>query len=170
MILLLWLLTASLVMAQPRYVGSGKCMSCHKAIYENWKNTLHNKSQQVLSPVNDTIVTNWDGTLKLKAGKIPEVTIKLNDLPERTHQATLVDAKDASKEVTYAVVRTFGGWGWKQRYQVRIGNNHYILPFQWNQATSRWVPYNLQNWYKEDAGDIGENYVRCRQRRGHRTP
>src|SRR3989304_4538942 len=57
----------------------------------------------------------------------------------------------SEKEVTYAVVRTYGGWGWKQRYQVKIGNNHYILPIQWNQATSRWVPYNLQNWYKEDG-------------------
>src|SRR4030066_269271 len=66
-------------------------------------------------------------------------------------QATLVDSKDPSKEVTYNVVRTYGGWGWKQRYQVKIGNHHYILPFQWNQATSRWVPYNLQNWYNGDG-------------------
>jgi len=62
-----------------------------------------------------------------------------------------VDAKDPTKEVTYRVVRTYGGWGWKQRYQVKIGNHHYILPFQWNQAASRWVPYNLQNWYEEDG-------------------
>lgn len=41
--------------------------------------------------------------------------------------------------------------GWKHRYQVKIGNNDFILPIQWNQATSRWVPYNLQNWYNEDG-------------------
>jgi hypothetical protein len=89
--------------------------------------------------------------IKLKAGSIPEVIIKLEDGPGDVHQATLVDAKDLSKEVTYNVVRTFGGWGWKQRYQVKFGNHHYILPFQWNQATSRWVPYNLQDWYHEDG-------------------
>jgi predicted CXXCH cytochrome family protein len=138
-------------MAQARYVGSARCGSCHKSFYENWKGTLHNKSQQELSPTNDTVVVDWKGTVKLKAGKIPEVAIKLNEVPERVHQATLVDAKDPSKEVTYTVVRTYGGWGWKQRYQVKIGNNHYILPIQWNQATSRWVPYNLQNWYNEDG-------------------
>jgi predicted CXXCH cytochrome family protein len=145
------ILIPSLVMAQAKYVGSEKCKSCHKGIYETWKDTLHNKSQQVLTPTNDTVVVEWKGVVKLKAGKIPEVTVKLNESPEKVHQATLVDAKDPSKEVTYDAVRTYGGWGWKQRYQIKIGNNHYILPIQWNQATSRWVPYNLQNWYNEDG-------------------
>jgi hypothetical protein len=125
----------SLTIAQGNYVGSGKCGSCHKTIYETWKDTLHNKSQQVLSPENDSVVVDWKGTIKLKAGKIPEVTIKLNKLPNQIYQAILIDAKDPSKEVAYIVVRTYGGWGWKQRYQVKIGNNHFILPFQWNQAT-----------------------------------
>ncbi|MDO9350674.1 MAG: ammonia-forming cytochrome c nitrite reductase subunit c552, partial [Deltaproteobacteria bacterium] len=144
------ILIPSLVMAQ-NYVGSGKCASCHKAIYETWKDTLHNKSQQILSPTNNSVVVDWKGTVKLKAGKLSEATIKLVEEPDRIHKATLVDTKDPSKEVTYTVVRTYGGWGWKQRYQVKIGNNHYILPIQWNQATSRWVPYNLQNWYNEDG-------------------
>ena len=144
-------LIPSLVMAQANYVGSDKCKSCHKGIYETWEDTLHNKSQQVLTPTNDTVVVEWKGAVKLKAGKIPEVTVKLNETPDKVNQATLIDAKDPSKEVTYNAVRTYGGWGWKQRYQVKIGNNHYILPIQWNQATSRWVPYNLQYWYNEDG-------------------
>ena len=115
--------------AQASYVGSARCGSCHKSNYENWKGTLHNKSQQELSPTNDTVVVNWEGTVKLKAGKIPEVTIKLNELPERVHRATLVDAKDPSKEVTYTVVRTYGGWGWKQRYQVKIGKQSLHTPY-----------------------------------------
>ena len=149
--LLVSILIPSLAMAQARYVGSGKCISCHKSIYAMWKDTLHNKSQQILSRTNDTLVTDWKGTIKLRVANIPEVTIKLEEGPGFVNQATLVDAKDPSKEVTYTVVRTQGGWGWKQRYQVTIGNNHYILPFQWNQATSRWVVYNLQNWYNEDG-------------------
>jgi len=139
-----------LVMAQT-YVGSEKCMPCHKGIYETWKGTLHNKSQQELSATNDTVTVDWKGSVKLKAGKVPEATIKLSKGPQGQYLATLVDTKDPSKEVTYTVVRTYGGWGWKQRYQVKLGQNHYILPIQWNQATSRWIPYNLQNWYNEDG-------------------
>jgi len=149
-LLLILTLLPSLAIAQTKYVGSAKCMPCHKDVYEMWKDTLHNKSQQVLSPDNDSVVVDWKGTVKLKAGNIPEVTVKLNEM-NKVHQAILVDTKDPSKEVTYTIVRTYGGYGWKQRYQVKIGNNHFILPIQWNQATSRWVPYNLQNWYNEDG-------------------
>jgi len=140
-----------MVSAEANYVGSEKCMPCHKGIYELWKGTLHNKSQQTLTPANDTVVVNWQGTFKLKAGNPPEFTFKLSESPDKIHRVILVDAKDSSKEVTYPVVRTYGGWGWKQRYQVKIGNNHFILPVQWNQLTSRWVPYNAQDWYNEDG-------------------
>lgn len=145
-----FLLVPSVTLAEATYVGSKRCLSCHSAIYDTWKDTLHNKSQQILSRTNDTLVVDWKGTIKLKAGNIPEVIIRLEEGPA-VYQAVLVDAKDPSKEVVYDVVRTYGGWGWKQRYQVKIGNHHYILPFQWNQASSRWAPYNLQNWYREDG-------------------
>ena len=145
------ILVPSLTMAQANYVGSKKCMPCHSSIYETWKDTLHNKSQQILSRTNDTLVVDWKGMIKLKDGNIPEAFVKLEDGPGDVHQATLMDAKDLSKEVTYNVARTFGGWGWKQRFEVKIENRHFILPFQWNQATSRWVPYNLQDWYAEDG-------------------
>jgi predicted CXXCH cytochrome family protein len=138
--------------AQSSYVGSAKCESCHKEIYETWKDTLHNKSQQELSSSNDTVVVDWKGVVKLPAWKGQEVTIKLNKTPEGRYFATLICSRDPSVEKTYEVVRTYGGWGWKQRYHVKVGNNHYILPNQWNQETSRWVPYNLQNWYDEECG------------------
>ena len=148
---LCFILLPGVVSAQANYVGSEKCMPCHKGVYELWKDTLHSKSQQTLTSTNDTVVVNWQGTFKLKAGNLPEFTFKLSESPDKIHQVALVDAKDSSKEVTYNVVRTYGGWGWKQRYQVKIGNNHFILPIQWNQLTSRWVPYNAQNWYNEDG-------------------
>ena len=44
--LILSILIPTLAMAQATYVGSKKCMSCHTSIYELWKDTLHNKSQQ----------------------------------------------------------------------------------------------------------------------------
>ena len=151
-VLSLILLLPSWVAAQAAYVGSAKCESCHKEIYDTWKDTLHNKSQQELSPTNDSVVVDWKGIVKLPAWQGQEVTIKLNKTPEGRYYATLVCSRDPAVEKTYEVVRTYGGWGWKQRYQVKVGNNHYILPNQWNQATARWVPYNLQNWYDEDCG------------------
>jgi hypothetical protein len=87
------ILIPSLAMAQAKYVGSKKCMTCHSSIYEMWKDTLHNKSQQILSRTNVTLVVDWKGMLKLKAGNIPEVIVKLEDGPGDIHQATLVDTK-----------------------------------------------------------------------------
>jgi len=110
-------LSAAPALAQPTYVGSAACGLCHKPIHEKWKDTLHNKSQQEVTIANDPVVVNWSGTVKLKAGKIPEVSIELRETPDGVHHVTLIDAKDPSKRATYPVVRTYGGWGWKQRYQ-----------------------------------------------------
>jgi predicted CXXCH cytochrome family protein len=149
--LALLLVIPSAAFSEAKYVGSAQCAPCHRMMFELWKDTLHNKSQQVLTHSNETVVTDWSGTLKVKSGKVPEVTIRLEEMPRRNYRATLVDAKDPSKEVTYTVVRTYGGWGWKQQYQVRIGGYHYLLPFQWHQASSQWMSYNLQHWYSEDG-------------------
>lgn len=140
------------VFAQAGYMGSAKCESCHKEVYDTWKDTLHNKSQQVLTPTNDSIVVEWKGTVKLPVSPNLEATIDLKKTPDGQYQATLYCTRDPRVSETFTVVRTYGGWGWKQRYHVKIGNNHYILPIQWNQATSRWVAYNIQNWYDEDCG------------------
>lgn len=142
---------ASFAAAQARYEGSNKCASCHKSVYELWKDTLHNKSQQVLSPPNDPVVVDWKGMVKIKTGDFPEALVRLDKTPDGIYQATLLDAKNPGNQSTYPIARTYGGWGWKQRYQVKIGENHYILPIQWNQATSRWVPYNMQNWFTGDG-------------------
>jgi predicted CXXCH cytochrome family protein len=149
--ILILILCPSLAMAQAKYLGSETCKACHSGIYEKWKMTLHNKSQQEQSDRNDTVVVDWKGVLRLKGGNIPEYTVKLTRGKDGSYQATLVDTKNPAREVTYRVVRTYGGWGWKQRYQVKIGNSHYILPIQWNQTTSRWVTYNPQWWYNEDG-------------------
>jgi hypothetical protein len=54
-----------------------------------WKDTLQNKSQQLLRRTDDTLVVDWKGMIKLKAGNIPEVIVKLEDGPGDVHQATL---------------------------------------------------------------------------------
>ncbi len=57
-LLILSMGTPTLTLAQPTYVGSKKCMSCHASIYNMWKDTLHNKSQQIQSRTNDTLVVD----------------------------------------------------------------------------------------------------------------
>ena len=36
-LLLIFALLPPLAIAQPKYVGSAKCMPCHKAVYDLWK-------------------------------------------------------------------------------------------------------------------------------------
>ena len=149
-LLALLLVFAPSLVGSADYVGSEKCGMCHSEVYDKWKDSLHNKSQQELSPTNDRVVVDWKGILKLKGGNIPEYTVKLFK-KNGDYYATLVDSQTPTIEATFKVVRTYGGWGWKQRYQVKIGNMHYILPIQWNQATSKWVAYNPNWWYNENG-------------------
>ena len=86
------ILSAGPALAQPSYVGSAACGLCHKATYDKWKDTLHNKSQQEVSLANDPVVVQWAGTVKLKAGNLPEATIELREGPDGVHYATLIDA------------------------------------------------------------------------------
>ena len=85
----------SVVLGQATYVGSSKCMACHNPIYETWKGTLHNRSQQEVSATNDPVVVDWKGVVKLKAGNLPEATVKLSKGPNGEYLATLVDARDS---------------------------------------------------------------------------
>ena len=149
-LLALILIFAPSIVGSADYVGSEKCGMCHSEVYDKWKVSLHNKSQQELSPTNDRVVVDWKGVLKLKGGNIPEYTVKLFK-KNGDYYATLVDTQSPTIEATYKVVRTYGGWGWKQRYQVKIGNLHYILPIQWNQSSSKWVAFNPQWWYNENG-------------------
>lgn len=93
--LLAMALAAPSAQAQPSYVGSAACGLCHKATHEKWKDTLHNKSQQEVSIFNDPVVVHWAGTVKLKAGNTPEVSIQLNETPDGVHHVTLAVSRGA---------------------------------------------------------------------------
>lgn len=149
-----------------RFVGSGRCQECHKETYDMWKETRHTKMVQVPSPENDNMAGDWQGTLKLGsppgqgpagaggppgASILPEATVRLKQLPGSVYQITLVDSRDSSREVTYTISRTLGGFWDKQRYMVKIGDLHYFAPVQWNNFEAKWGAYGLQNWYGEDG-------------------
>jgi predicted CXXCH cytochrome family protein len=139
--------------ADSEYVGSTVCLSCHPQ-QKDWKGTAHAKtigtptSETVVAPFNGAIITTSDGKVKFKP-------FTEND----EYKVTLYDLTDESLSVTYTIARTHGGvaLAGKQRYHVKIGNSHYILPIQYNNRdvdesdpNAAWVSYNASNWYNSD--------------------
>ncbi|MBM4064770.1 MAG: hypothetical protein FJ266_03895 [Planctomycetes bacterium] len=139
--------------ADSEYVGSTICLSCHPK-QKDWNDTAHAKtistptSETVVAPFNGDIITTSDGKVKFKP-------FAEND----EYKVTLYDLTDESTSVTYTIARTHGGvaLAGKQRYQVKIGNSHYILPIQYNNRNvdennpdAAWVSYNASNWYNSD--------------------
>lgn len=135
------------------YVGSTVCLGCHPQEKE-WEDTAHAKtistptSETVVAPFKGDIITTSDNKVKFKP------FIENNE-----YKVTLYDLTDESISVTYSIARTHGGIAsaGKQRYQVKIGNSHYILPIQYNNRNvdennpnAAWVSYNPSNWYNSD--------------------
>jgi len=138
--------------AEAKFAGSEKCLSCHKEIYETWKMSTHYKAVQEVTPSRNNVIADWKGEIKLKSGNIPEATLKLNRSSEGGFLATLIDTKDPSKEVTYNVLMTQGAGSMKgQMYYVKIDNNYYGLPFNWETISSKFIPSYLDSWYNEDG-------------------
>jgi hypothetical protein len=100
-------------MAESKFVGSAKCMSCHKQIYETWQESTHYRAVQGVTPSHDAVIAQWKGVVMLKSGNLPEATIKLDRGPDGEFLATLVDSKEPAKESTYKVVRTQGAGSMK---------------------------------------------------------
>jgi predicted CXXCH cytochrome family protein len=143
---------SSSVLAQGKFVGSKKCLSCHKQIYETWKESTHYRAVQEVTPSHNAVIATWKGVIKVKSGNIPEATIKLDRGPDGEFLATLVDSKDPSKEAAYKIVMTQGAGSMKgQMYYTRIGNNYYGLPLNWETISSKFVPTSMDNWYNEDG-------------------
>lgn len=137
---------------EDKFVGSGKCLSCHKQIYETWKDSTHNRAVQEITPSRSNVIADWKGEVKVKSEKIPEATIKLSRSPEGSYLATLIDSKDPSKAATYKVVMTQGAGSMKgQMYYVKIDNNYYSLPLNWETISSKFIPSFLDSWYNEDG-------------------
>jgi predicted CXXCH cytochrome family protein len=151
-LIIIIVLFSTCAMGQNKFVGSQKCVSCHKQIYETWKESSHSKVVQELTATNDSVIVDWKGEIKVKSGKIPEATIKLSKGENGSYLATLVDTKDPSRQVTYKVVRTQGFGSIKgQQYYIKIGSNYYSLPIIWDPFSFIFKASSLDSWYKEDG-------------------
>lgn len=143
------------------YVGSAACLGCHPD-QKDWENTAHAKyvrtnptAETVVAPFDGEIISTSDGKVKFKPF-----------IDNNVYKVTLYDLNDESISVTYTLARTHGGAGLagKQRYHVKIGNSHYILPIQYNNRNvdesnplAAWVSYNPGNWYNSDNSLISTN-------------
>lgn len=139
--------------AAPGYAGSRACAACHPAQFEGWGNSLHNAPLKTVAQLGDRIFVNdadgngindfQDG---LDLATTPAFATFLDNAPKLSAANGRFFATVGA--VTYEVQRTQGGNGyWKQRYHTRIGKSYYILPFQYNEKTGEYVPYNASHWY-----------------------
>lgn len=109
--------------ANNSYAGSKSCEKCHTAYYSDWNNTLHAKMErEVISEGPDKNVLGDFTT----------------DNPLVTHKLEDIDMVIGSR--------------FKQRYTKKIGDDYFMLPFQWNVAAERWVKYDPKNdWWAAEG-------------------
>lgn len=105
---------------QSQYAGSQACAQCHKAAYEGWKETGHNKmirAPRVGGP-DQTVVADFSQ---------PSVVRKF-------------DLKD---------VKWVIGHRWKQRFIGEIDGKEVVFPAQWSIKDKTWQPYEGKSdwWY-----------------------
>lgn len=123
------MLTAA-VAADPEFVGSQKCGTCHQDAYKSWKQSYHSK---MVRPKDEAIlkdvVEQWDkgGPTKVNLTGTPA---KLDD-------------------VLYVV-----GSNWKQRFLVKNAatGGHLFLDKQWNRIHKRWENYGNKNDWETNCG------------------
>ncbi|MCI0471988.1 MAG: T9SS type A sorting domain-containing protein [Ignavibacteria bacterium] len=140
---------ASVSIAQ-NYVGTGACRNCHSANFNEWTTSLHSQIHQ--NPVAGNFRPPWTGSVSMGAS-YGNATVSLS-IASNVYKATLNPS--SGSPVTYDIMYTYGG-GYKQRYLVKIENNYYMIPIQWNlkgykdNSTGTWVSYNPGNWFNSNG-------------------
>lgn len=137
------------------FIGSTVCKNCHTSKHSAWVNTAHAKTHQ--SPSAETVVAPFDDVmLSTSDGKVKFTNLIVDDV----YKVTLFDLNDETISITYDVVRTHGGvaHSGKQRFHVKLGDSHYILPIQYNNRNvddsapdAAWVSYHPERWYEDDG-------------------
>jgi predicted CXXCH cytochrome family protein len=143
------LFASQMLFAQATYVGSQKCQTCHSTYVTDWQKTLHSKIHLIPSSTTVTgdFVTNTTISMGSSYGNAT-VTVRTS--------AGKHYAKVGASGTEYEIAFTYG-FGWKQRYLVKIGESYYILPIQWNSnkyldnSTGSWTTYTQSTWFNSDG-------------------
>lgn len=138
---------------QSRYVGTDRCLTCHsvvKPVARDFKQTLHTKIHLPMTAAN--VRGDFTQTVSLGAA-VSNAKAELRS-DGSTWFVKLVPSSGNAVEYPAAYVY---GYGWKQRYLVKIENSLYMLPIQWNlkgyldNSTGSWASYNPGNWFNADG-------------------
>lgn len=157
LVLVLCITPGSVLLAQGSYAGSQACQTCHSNSgiggiqYTQWSNTLHSKIHQVPDDVSIRPLTDFTNGLGISMGA-------------SYNNAQAIISKVGSDffaqigvgGATYKIAYTYG-WGFKQRYLVKIDTSYYVLPIQFNlnkyldNSSGSWVSYTPQTWFNTDG-------------------
>ncbi|MBI3194241.1 MAG: hypothetical protein HYZ34_07235, partial [Ignavibacteriae bacterium] len=142
-----------------QYEGTQYCANCHGGAsnfagnqYPQWQGTLHSKIH--LPP--DTIsirplaaFTNGDSVSM--GASYSNAKIYLRRSGNNDYYATV-----GAGGTEYKIAWTYG-WGFKQRYLVKVDTSYYMLPIQFNlnkyldNSSGAWATYNPGNWFNADG-------------------
>lgn len=142
--------SATIMFAQT-YQGTQYCQLCHTVVYNQWNTTLHAKIHLRTDTVSVrplAAFTRGD-TLSMGASYNNAKVIL-----RRSGNDFFARVGIGGQE--YRIAFTYG-WGYKQRYLVKIDTSYYMLPIQYNLAkyldnsSGSWVTYNPGNWFNADG-------------------
>jgi tetratricopeptide (TPR) repeat protein len=132
------------------FVGGRKCADCHKAEYDRWQNSLHDRAMEVAD--DTTVLGDFNNAVVEFHGVISRFYRKEKKFYARTQGP---DGKMGEFEITY----TFG-WYPLQQYLVPFaGGRLQCLPIAWDVKEKKWyhlypdVPIDPNDWlYWTNAG------------------
>lgn len=138
-------ITKALASGEKTYVGSSQCKLCHATQYNRWATSPHRygisapgDSPGILPAIKTLFESSYDLVNTSAFAGYGSNAPRLS----KSGDSYIITIGSLSYPVEYAM-----GYQWKQRYITKIGMAHYILPIQYNTATSGWVTYNESDWY-----------------------
>jgi hypothetical protein len=150
------------------YQGSQYCQTCHAGLfgnqYGNWRNTLHSKIHERPDTIS---MRTWQ---RFQSGDSISMGASYgNAKVYLSRVASDYFARIGAGGANYKIAYTYG-WGYKQRYLVKIDTSYYILPIQWNlnkyldNSSGAWATYNPNTWFKSTGEVIRKDSIFFRKK------
>jgi hypothetical protein len=150
------------------YQGTQYCQTCHAGLFGNefghWQNTLHSKIHLRPDTVSMRTWRNFQNGDSISMGSsYGNAKVYLSKVGND------YVARIGASGPSYKVAFTYG-WGYKQRYLVKIDTSYYILPIQWNlkgykdNSTGSWATYNPNTWFKANGEVIRKDSLYFRKK------
>ncbi len=134
------------------YVGKDACKTCHSAYFDDLQQTLHTKIH--LAPDAVSIRGNFAASPISMGASYGNATVEVRTSGGKYYGKLLAPGQTTGPEYEVAYIY---GYGWKQRYLVKIDTSYYILPIQWNMkgyldnSTGTWATYTQATWFNADG-------------------